>query len=71
MQKFFLHESTQQHIQEFQFFYLFIIYSQISEIREIFEKNKDTSNLTIRGVQTSSLSWKLILKLSCSGATKI
>ena len=34
------HESTQQHIHKFQFFYLVIIYSQISEIREIFEKTR-------------------------------
>ena len=35
--KILLHESTQEHIQKFKFFYLFIIYSKISEIREIFE----------------------------------
>ena len=38
--KILLHESTQQHIHKFQFFYLLIIYSQISEIREIFEKKQ-------------------------------
>ena len=51
MQKILLHESTQQHIQKFQLFYLFIMYSQISEIRKYLRKNKDTSDVTIRGVQ--------------------
>ena len=49
--KILLHKSTQQHIYKFQFFYLFMIYFQISEISEIFEKNKDTFDLTIGGVQ--------------------
>ena len=49
--KILLYESTQKHIHKFQFFYLFIIYSQISEIGKYLRKNKATSNLTVRGVQ--------------------
>ena len=68
--KILLHESSQQHIHKFQFFYLFIIYSQISEVREIFErKNKDTFDLTIRGVQNLILKLETHFEMSSSGAT--